>query len=681
MKSDFEKRLQNDLFPNPPASFTRRLTKTLEAEGVKKRAVHPFRIAAMAVGIAAAAASMVLVLLAALHTQRTAVEPLTSLEPTAHAQATDAPWSTAVYCMVPDLTDGNIPHTQEQYAQSILGFLRTKGESEPEELWILGMRPFHVPQANGDGYRNCVLVVAQHDFGDGGRSDWGGTNLYCFSEDGCVLWGTEGVYHGPAQAAVSMEEQEWHFLFGQNPPLAEPGIPMVTRGAIVGSEPGTDIVFSMFRSHEGVIEQYLQNSSYQNCLQEYFLVTVSEHDWTDDVKNSTLQFDTIEGPYELRIANEVPTVGVITASDAAVLRAQLDALQGQTPAPDDAPVVRNLTALDDETSARYTDAILTALQLCDVEPNELWLCAASEPALDPDPDVQKTEWRDTSIDRQYLVAQYEFEGECGPELFYYQDNRVLWMTRGYEPYDLNLVHDTARNQTIVFGASCAFDGKPLPMAYAAVKTDDADWNEYEAWCQLPLATVKERVKNSRYAGFASEFFLLPMKSNLTVLSFSIEALNGQTFTPTGPQNELQPVTIPLMAIEVDGRRIPGTLTHFCYATELTEQGVINADGMPISDTLDRIIGAGISPDDVPAFSLSSQWSCVLDSGVTVRGVKVYSADGTELLYDSIEQLNNLPGPNGTYYVCFECVWQGSPIPDHANLFRNCMDLVIFRVYT
>ena len=592
------------------------------------------------------------------------------------ASATDAvlqptpgvPWNntTQVFQLAPEYYE-TYDHLQmpkrEQIAASILDFLHARGADEPEELWILGVRTLSIDAADAEEIRDCALVLAQSEFGDDGFGGERGPELYCLSlPDGEVRWATDRSPIGPCQTEADLDGQTVHVLYGAVTMIDEPGEPWVNRGAIKGSEPGTDIEFSMFQSH-GKMREQLSESRFIGALREYFLVRVSEHDWAG-VCDSELQFDTMEGPYNADIT-AIPHVSVVTAGIPVQKPSVAPTVQGEV-------TTRNLTALDDEKAAQYMKAILDALHISDIQPRELWLCAAQEPALDPDPDVQKTEWRDQSIDRMYLAAQFEFEGECGPELFYYQDNRIVWTTLGYEPYDLNLVHDAARNQTIVFGASCAFDGRPLPMEYAAVKTDAANYNEYTLVPALPLAQVRARTEGSH--GEPREYFLCTMKGVQTVLSFSIEA-DGKSWSPEGPVTDLTPIRVPYMAIETENGRIPGTVTHFVYATEFTENGTLAADGMPVQETLAAYQSC---PTGLPWFSLDADWKPVpVCDSVTIKGIQVYNAQ-QERLWDitSIEQLETLP--SGDYYLCFECLWTGSPISDH-NGNRNEMELSIYRV--
>ena len=72
----------------------------------------------------------------------------------------------------------------------------------------------------------------------------------------------------------------------------------------------------------------------------------------------------------------------------------------------------------------YGALILRALAANGVStPRELWLCA-----VDP-----FSENEDTNGLRALVLAQYTFEGATGPELFLYEDVRIRWMTRGYDP--------------------------------------------------------------------------------------------------------------------------------------------------------------------------------------------------------------------------------------------------------
>ena len=66
-KNDFENRLQNDLFPQMPASFERKLTEALESEGVqvKKRPTSKGLLTG-ALGVVVAAACLIMVLVSVL---------------------------------------------------------------------------------------------------------------------------------------------------------------------------------------------------------------------------------------------------------------------------------------------------------------------------------------------------------------------------------------------------------------------------------------------------------------------------------------------------------------------------------------------------------------------------------------------------------------------------------------
>ena len=640
MKSSFDNRLQNNLFPEPPASFKRKLNAALETEGVKPRRVRPWAVAATSIGVTAVAASLVLVLLAALKPNRTQMNPPDTIT-SPIIEATDASAllptpgvprknTTRVFQLAPEYYE-TYDHVQmpkkEQIAASILDFLYARGKEEPDELWILGVRTLSVDAPDSEDICDYALVLAQNEFGDDGFGGERGPELYCLSlPDGDVRWATDNSPIGPCQTRVEIDGQIRYFLYGSVMMIDEPGEPWVNRGAIKGSEPGSDIEFSMFQSY-GKMREQLSESRYLGSLREYFLVRLTEHD-RNEVSDSKLEFDTLEGPYTVDIA-DIPEIAVVTADIPAQKPYVPPTAQGEV-------TTRNLTRLDDEKAAQYLKAILDALRISGIQPRELWLCAAQEPALDPDPDVQKTEWRDESIDRMYLAAQFEFEDECGPALFYYHDNRIVWTTPGCEPYDLNLVHDSVRNQTIVFGSSCAFDGKPLPMEYATVKTDAADYAEYTLTAELPLKQVKARTEGSH--GEPREYYLCVMKGFQTVLSFSIEA-DGRSWTPEGTVVDLTPIQIPYMAIQTEEGFIPGNVTHLVYATDLTENGVLAADGMPVQETLSAY---QTCPTGMPQFSLDTNWKVVpCGDSVTVKGVQVYN-EQLERLRDRSSSLKRCP---------------------------------------
>ena len=62
-KNDFDNRLQNDLFPEMPISFGRKLTKAMEDEGVKvKKRPTATGVFAAAISVIAAAAVLLIVM-------------------------------------------------------------------------------------------------------------------------------------------------------------------------------------------------------------------------------------------------------------------------------------------------------------------------------------------------------------------------------------------------------------------------------------------------------------------------------------------------------------------------------------------------------------------------------------------------------------------------------------------
>ena len=146
-----------------------------------------------------------------------------------------------------------------------------------------------------------------------------------------------------------------------------------------------------------------------------------------------------------------------------------------------------------------------------------------------------------------------------------------------------------------------------------------------------------------------------------------------------PQEEPTPPQGPYMSIRTENGLLPGTATHFVYATEYTENGVLSADGYPVTQTLADLEAPANDPTAVPQFSLDANWEVVpCDGSVTVKGVEVFNRQ-LDRLYEigSVDQLSSLAP--GTYYLCFECLWTGSPIPDRPDHSRNRMELTIYRV--
>lgn len=532
-KQEFENRLQNDLFPEMPASFQRKLNQTLEKEGVKiKKRPTATGIFAGAISVAAAAAVLAIVLLGVLSGGRS--DPTKAAAPGPSAACTEAPASAPSWkgdTRVIPLATGFEFENEEKYealCQGILRFLRARGEAEPDELWLCGIKNRFVSADTGDrsdGYLSGYYVLAQHAFGVNDAPE-----LYCLSEDFEVLWATEGSVPGPDHAICPAEEDEYvkkyqgHFLYGMAPAYAH-----VTRGALVGSDPGTDIEFSMAASLAQVQER-LEGSAHRDAVREYFLVTVSAGNWDSVMKNPILRFETEEGPVDVNMETDLPLVNTVSY-------AQLHSSGApSTPLP---AVVEDKTKIVDLTGRTcltgepdYGALILRALAVSGVQtPRELWLCA-----VDPFSEIEGS-----FRQRALVLAQYVFEGASGPELFYYEDGRILWMTEGYEPEGVNVAVDETRGLTVLFGVSHAYDGGALAMTGGTVTLAGDDPRAFGP--VLALDRVQRIVGAGPNYDYAREFYLCALPNGGEVTGLAIEA-GGKTFARTGKANILRPRMVP-----------------------------------------------------------------------------------------------------------------------------------------
>ena len=536
-KNDFDNRLQNDLFPEMPISFGRKLTKAMEDEGVKvKKRPTATGIFTAAVSLVAAAAVLLIVLLGVLSGGKSnpiqaAAPGLASTSaatetPQSTPAVTEAPytrdWSTKIIFLAPGFEFVNEEKTKALYT-GILTFLKEQGESEPDELWLCAIKSRCVKEDTGyreDGYLSGYYALAQHAFGEND-----GPELYCLSEDFEVLWATEGSSPGPNHA-VNPEKDNYtgtyqgHFLYGMAPAYAH-----VTRGALVGTNPKekTDIEFSMATSLTQVQER-LEGSAHLNLAREYFLITVSAHDWDSVIENPILRFETEEGNVDVNMETELPLVNTLTY-------AQLHS--GGVPSSPLPAVVADQTKIVDLTGRTcltgepdYGALILRALENSGVRmPRELWLCA-----VDPFSDNEGTTHR-----RALILAQYVFEGASGPELFYWEDGRIVWMTQGYEPEGINVAVDQARGLTILFGVSPAYDGRPLAMTGGIVAIENDEPRTFGP--VLPLEKVQKLVGEGPNYDYAREFYLCSLPNGGEVTGLIVEA-DGKTFTRNGKANFL-----------------------------------------------------------------------------------------------------------------------------------------------
>ena len=536
-KNEFDNRLQNDLFPEMPASFGRKLKEAMEKEGVKiRKRPSAAGILAGVVSVAAAAAVLLIVLVgvmsggksnpiqAAAPGMTSASAATEALQPTPAATVVPLTWrwDTRVFTLSTGFEFKNEEKLEALYTNILYSLMR-RGESEPDELWLCAIKSRYVAADTGDradGYLSGYYVLVQHSFGPDE-----GPELYCLSEDFEVLWCTEGSAPGPNHA-VNPEEDNYtgtyqgHFLYGMAPAYAH-----VTRGALVGTNPKekTDIEFSMATSLTQVQER-LEGSAHLNLAREYFLMTVPASSWDSVMENPILRFETEEGNVDVNMETELPLVNTLTY-------AQLHS--GGVPSSPLPAVVADQTKVLDLTGRTcltgepdYGAAVLRALAVSGVKtPRELWLCA-----VDPFSDNEGTTHR-----RALILAQYVFEGASGPELFYWEDGRIVWMTEGYEPEGVNVAVDEARALTILFGVSPAYDGGALAMAGGIVSIENDDPRTFGP--VLPLDTIQGIVGEGPNYDYAREFYLCSLPNGGEVTGLIVEA-DGKTFTRNGKANFL-----------------------------------------------------------------------------------------------------------------------------------------------
>ena len=410
-KNDFDNRLQNDLFPEMPISFERKLKEAMENEGVKvKKRPTATGVFAGAVSVVAAAAVLLIVLMGVL--SRGTSDPSQAAAPglASTSAATETPQSTPAVTMAPYAWDWDpkvftlstgFEFQNEGKLQAIctgiLDHLKSRGESEPDELWLCAIKSRAIMVDTGDRadeYRSGYYVLAQHAFGE---KD--GPELYCLSDDFEVLWCTEGSAPGPNHA-VNPEGDNYagtyqgHFLYGMAPTTAS-----VTRGALVGNNPKekTDVEFSMTAWFPRITER-LAGSAHLDAAREYFLFTVSAHDWDSVMRNPILRFETADGNVDVNMETELPKAMValgdrFTFSPVPTFEPSIPPEPATTPEapdpvptldPDRAPVpkVVDLTGMTCQMGEPdYGALILRALETSGVQtPRELWLCAVDPSA-------------------------------------------------------------------------------------------------------------------------------------------------------------------------------------------------------------------------------------------------------------------------------------------------------------
>ena len=678
-KKDFDNRLQNDLFPDMPASFERGLKKALEQEGVRARKRPTATgIFTAAVSVVAAAACLVIVLIGVLgggkgKTNAAAQVEATSTpqmaQPTPMDQPTPIPmdqptpmplaaqWDTKVIPLNESFDFENKEKYEALY-QGILSYLKNKGEAEPEELWLCAMKLRRVGETATDGY----YVLAQHSF-DGKD----GPELYCLSDDFEVLWATEGSGQGPNHA-VRPEEDSYtvraqrHFLYGTEPMIAEPGIPHVKRGAVVGANPGTDIEFSMAASITEVQNRLADaDSANPGAAREYFLVTVPAGSWDAVMEAHTLRFETEEGPVDVDMEKELPTVGTVqnTVMPQPTPIAEVQGVEYWLS--QNQPLIRDFTDdwYGEAAVQQYAEAVRRALLVSGEHiHDELWICGVAS-------DAEHTDG--TPPDSVYVLALNVGDGEPSPELFYYENGRILWMTQGADTERINVVYH--HGNTIAFGKSPAFDNRPLAMTSGKIVLGNGGSDDIIP--ALTLEEIQTRITGGPYYYSARECFLWINGEELEVKHGTFTAeVDGKSKTfPLNKVNVLTPQAVPAMAVKSEGTVYPGRVTHMVHS--LNEDGVA-ADGTPLIETMSNGL----------LFKTTYTWQRPLNiltasDQVSVAGVDVYSDTFEKLHSDAeISFLDDLDP--GTYYLCFRTTVLG-PYSEKTGRYTYQTDYTIYKV--
>ena len=671
--NDFENRLQNDLFPQMPASFGRKLTEALGSEGVqvKKRPTAKGLLAG-ALGVVAAAACLVMVLVSVLgggKSKLNAAAPgdatATSQTPIPSPAVTEAPytwdWNPKIITLSTGFEFTDQVKTEALYT-SILEYLKQKGESEPDELWLCAIQNQYVKEDTGyrsDGYLSGYYVLAQHAFGPGD-----GPELYCLGDDFEVLWATEGSSPGPNHA-VNPEQDSYaaayqgHFVYGMAPTDAH-----VTRGALVGTNPKekTDIEFSM-RAWFPNLGERLKESHHADVAREYFLVTVPASSWDSVMQNPILRFETEEGNVDVNMETDLPLANVVLAP-----RLSLDSNQWSPDAqPDESGLPMAETVVLDLTDDRYgpeavqtyADAILRALRVMDLgTPRELWICGVAY-------DLEKQDG--TPPDSAYVLALNVGDGEPSPELFRYENGRILWMTQGADTERINVVYH--HGNTIAFGKSPAFDNRPLAMTSGKIVLGNGGSDDIIP--ALTLGEIQTRITGGPYYYSVRECFLWINGEELEVKHGTFTAeVDGKSKTfPLNKVNVLTPQTVPAMAVKSEGTVYPGRVTHMVHS--LNEDGVA-ADGTPLIETMSNGL----------LFKTTYTWQRPLNiltasDQVSVAGVDVYSDSFEKLHGDAeISFLDDLDP--GTYYLCFHTTVLG-PYSEKTGRYTYQTDYTIYKV--
>ena len=686
-KKDFDNRLQNDLFPEMPASFERGLQKTMEEAGVQTRKRPSAKgVFAGAVSLMAAAACLLIVLIGVLGGGKSQKNAAASQAPTVRmAQPTPGLEEWRGDTKVISLSDAFHFENMEKYEalyQGILRFLSFQGESEPDELWLCAIKNRFVKEDTGnraDGYLSGYYVLAQHAFVEGD-----GPELYCLSDDFEVLWATEGSVSGPNHA-VNPEKDSYagdyqrHFLYGTEPMIAEPGIPHVKRGAVVGKEKGTDIEFSMAASITEVQSRLsAAGSAYPGAAREFFLVTIAAGSWDAVMQAHTLRFETEEGPVDVDMEKELPTVGTVRNIERPQPTPIAEAQGVEYWLSQNQPLIRDFTDdwYGEEIVQKYGRAIARALRTSGehISDEGIWVCGVF---------FCVEHEAGTPPENAFVLAQYAFDGEQSPELFYYKDGAIEWMTKGAAADRINVVYLDGSwfgVRTIAFCKSPAYDGGPLAASKAAMNVKNYAICELEP--ELSLSKIRQRVTGGPNYDAARECFLFLVSEVSEDESDGVQEIRELTVTALkdgrtrrftlDKVNVLDPQPVPAMAVRSDGVVYPGTVTHLAHA--LDENGLA-ADGAPLTETL-----RGTAFEEIKIVRNRDRalpWEILtVSDDVTADRVEVYS-ENLDRLYTNAEIgiIDELPA--GRYYLCFRTTIVG-PYSEKIGRYTYRTDYTIYK---
>ena len=309
----FDIRLQNNLFPDMPPSFSDSVHQALRKAGVQRKVTRAPWIAATAVTALASAAAFVLILSNAFSGRQH--HELAPVDPTGTAQAAlpqvsaepQAVWNTKILSAS---AEGHSDADCERFGRLILAFLKETGAQEPDELWILRVRSTagFLPSDDTGSYASCVLVLAQSRF-----APTDGPDLYCVQThaDGAVLWGTVGGSAGTQRVLAQVYGHQRWMIFGTNTLGDGTSIGHITAGYLDSEAAGTAVEFSAILSTEAERAPF-RTSAYADRLPEYYLVSDGSPD-PDSVMTRTLLLVTSESNYAYPIADQVPVRSVIAA--------------------------------------------------------------------------------------------------------------------------------------------------------------------------------------------------------------------------------------------------------------------------------------------------------------------------------------------------------------------------------